>query len=287
MEMNYGMFSQPAIILRFMRVQVIKDDVQFFLRILRHDLIHEVQKLAATAAMIMSDFHHAGSHLKSSEESSSAMPLVLVIESPKSLSVREAKPTLGTLQCLNGRFLVHTDDNRILGRIQVQTNDVSGFLSELGVSTHAPTVASLQVNAMFPEYTPDLMRGDVSQLSSHQCSIPTGISRRWIGIQQGEYFPFRVLVVTGFLARTRRICQSFKTGCRKTLAPLYNHRPRQPYLLGYRFVLFALGGKQDKAGSLYRPIRRSSGPGYLFQFLSFFHGQFDIYFRFSHALIIT
>ncbi len=65
------------------------------------------------------------------------MTLVLVAKSPQSLPVGEAKPSLCTLQCLDGGLLIDTNNNGILRGIQVQPYDVSGFPGELGsVLTH-------------------------------------------------------------------------------------------------------------------------------------------------------
>ncbi len=55
MKMDLGMLSQPAIVLGLMGRQVVKDNMEFSVGILGHDLIHEVQKLPAAATSVVAD----------------------------------------------------------------------------------------------------------------------------------------------------------------------------------------------------------------------------------------
>src|SRR5271157_483194 len=105
-KMDQGMLGQPPVMLGLVGTEIIEDDVKLLFRVLCHDLIHEVQKLPAPAARIVSHFYHASSHFKSSEQCGSAMAFVFVIEPPECLPVRKTKPSLGPLKGLNGRLFV-------------------------------------------------------------------------------------------------------------------------------------------------------------------------------------
>lgn len=116
-EMDHRMLRQPTVMLWFLSLKIVKDDMKLFVRILSHDLIHKVEELPATAAVVMSDFHHARSYFQGSEQGGGAMPLVLMVKAAQSLSVRQTKPSLGTLKRLNRWLFVHTDYDGVLGRL--------------------------------------------------------------------------------------------------------------------------------------------------------------------------
>jgi len=53
MEVDVGISRKPAIVLGLVGVKVIQDDMEFLLRIMRHNLIPEVEKLPATPARVV------------------------------------------------------------------------------------------------------------------------------------------------------------------------------------------------------------------------------------------
>ena len=67
MEMDMRILSQPSVMLWLMGIQVVKDDMEFSVRILCHDLVHEIQELPSATTHIVADTHHAGGHFQRSE----------------------------------------------------------------------------------------------------------------------------------------------------------------------------------------------------------------------------
>ena len=51
--MHVRMAFQPAVVFRFVRVQVVQYNVQFTVRIRCHNLIHEIQKLSPAPPVVM------------------------------------------------------------------------------------------------------------------------------------------------------------------------------------------------------------------------------------------
>ena len=235
-EMDHRMLRQPAIMFWFVSLKIIQDHMKLFVRILSHNLIHKVEELPATTAVVMSDFHHSRSYFQGSEQGGGAMPLILMAKAAQSLSVRQTKPSLVPFKRLNRWLFIHTDYDGVLGRLQIQSNDISRLLGELGVGADAPTVAPLKVDTVASKYSPNVVRRDISQLMCNQCSCPTAISRWWIRVQQGKDAAFCIPIISRLLTRTRCIFECIKARLQKPLTPPYHHGTRQPNLLRYRLI---------------------------------------------------
>ena len=94
------------------------------------------------------------------------MALVLMTKTRQRLAIGQSDPTLRPFQGLNGWFFIDGQDERILGRIQIKTNNVGGLAGKLRVSRNAPTVAPFQFDALLAQNAPDLIgshRPDVGQ----------------------------------------------------------------------------------------------------------------------------
>ena len=100
MEMHQWMLGQPAVMLGLMGVEVVKDDVKLFVRVLGHHPIHEVQELATPAAKVVSHFHHTRSHFKGRKQGGGAVALVFMAESPQKPARREDEAIPGHVQGL-------------------------------------------------------------------------------------------------------------------------------------------------------------------------------------------
>ena len=55
------------------------------------------------------------------------MALVLMTKTRQRLAIGQSDPTLRPFQGLNGWFFIDGQDERILGRIQIKTNNVGGL----------------------------------------------------------------------------------------------------------------------------------------------------------------
>ncbi len=188
-EIDVRVTGQPAVVLRLVDIKVIQDNVQCLIRILCDHAVHEVQELPPASPVIMAGVHQSRGHFQGGKEGSGTMALVFVAETPCSLSIGQAQPTLGSLQGLNGGLLVPTEDKGILRRVHVEGNNIGGLPAKFRVSAHASAPAPLQVYAMLPQHSPNLMRRHVSQFFGHQLTGPTAASlRRW-SIQLGQNAP--------------------------------------------------------------------------------------------------
>src|SRR5512136_2356632 len=118
-DMAIGMSGQPPIMLGFMGVQVIQNDMQVCDGVEGNNVVHEVQELPATATRVMGSLHQPRGHFQGGKQGRSSVSFILVTEPPHSLSIRQTQPPLGTLQHLNGWLLIDTDNNCVFRWIQV------------------------------------------------------------------------------------------------------------------------------------------------------------------------
>src|SRR4030065_16639 len=84
-KMNMRMALQPVVSLGLMSVKVIQHHVDFFIRIACYHFVHKIQKLPASAALVVPGLHQSRCHLKSGKQGGGSMSLVLMIESMYSL----------------------------------------------------------------------------------------------------------------------------------------------------------------------------------------------------------
>src|SRR5262249_48380088 len=137
MKMDSGMGFEPAILLGFMRIEIVQHYMNLFVRIFGHQLVHEIQKFASAPAPIMSCMHQPGSHLQGSKERGRAMALVFVRKTGERSTVGQPDPALRPLQRLNAGLLIDTKHQRVLRRVQVEANYISRFAAELCSHTNS------------------------------------------------------------------------------------------------------------------------------------------------------
>lgn len=112
---------------------VIDDQVQ--LQILGHLLVDAPQKaeelLMAMPWLALGD-HRTGGHIEGSKQGGSAVADVVM---GHALHVAQAhrQQWLGAIQSLDLRFLVNAEHDSVLGRIQVQADDVAHLLHKEGI----------------------------------------------------------------------------------------------------------------------------------------------------------
>jgi len=120
--------GQPAIIFWFMGAEVIEDHVYFLVgvRIPEH-IVHEVQKLPASAPLGVFDLHLASHHIERRKEDGRSVTFVFVRKARQRPAVRQTKVALRTLQYLDARLLVYGDHQRSVGRRKVQADNISSL----------------------------------------------------------------------------------------------------------------------------------------------------------------
>ena len=138
-------------------VEVIEDDMQFHVRVERDDAVHEVQKLPTATVAVMTGMDKSRGHLESRKQGCRTMTLILMAKPSHGLAVREAQPTLGSHQGLDGRLFIGTEHHCIFGWVQIQSHNVRRLLSKLGVGAYAPTPPPSEMDAISAQHPPHLV----------------------------------------------------------------------------------------------------------------------------------
>src|SRR6516165_8050758 len=157
-KMHVWMTGPPAVVLGLMGTQIVHDHMNRLLRVIAgYQLVQEVQELAPPSSLPMVvERDLARQHVEGGEQCGRAMPLVVVTEAPQRLAIGQSQITLGTLQDLNVRFLVHRQHHGILRRVQVDADDVRRLGSKRRVGADAPTASPGQLDTLLAQNAPDL-----------------------------------------------------------------------------------------------------------------------------------
>jgi hypothetical protein len=278
--------SLPTVPLRLMGAEVVENDVNFLPGIIADQLVHEVQEVPASPAVVMTRFDLPGAHIQGCKQRRSAMALVLMVKALEGLPVGKAQVSLRTFQSLNRRLLIHTQNDRMVGRREVDSYQVRRLGGKLRVGRDAPTVSPLQANAVTGQGPPNLPGRDAAQGLGDQTAIPTAITRRGRLIEQSQDAPLHLLAVTPAPACARSILQAPQPLGGETTSPLAYGGGAKTQLLGDGGSGRARCCRQNQLGPQHQTLlgRRGSHPR--FQSSSLFRRQFN---RgcWSHAPIIS
>lgn len=111
--MDIGMRLQPAVLLRFVGVEIVQDDVNLPAGIVGHDPIHKVQELPAAPTPIVARSHLAGHNIQRRKQSGRAMAFVAMAEAVHGRAVGKANKSLRALQMPEYEaFRQHTEPGR-------------------------------------------------------------------------------------------------------------------------------------------------------------------------------
>ena len=90
MKMDLGMSFEPAILLGFMRIEIVQHNVNLLVRSFGHQLVHEIQKFASAPAPIVPCMHQPSGHLQGCKERACTMARVFVCKASKRSTIGQA-----------------------------------------------------------------------------------------------------------------------------------------------------------------------------------------------------
>src|SRR6516225_5504555 len=114
MEVDFWMFLEPAIAF-LVSVEIVDNDVHLAIREGGDHAVHEAEELDTAPPLGMLGNNLSGGDFERREQGRGAVPLVIMALAGQGASVRELQLTLRPLQCLDGRLLVDTENNRLGG----------------------------------------------------------------------------------------------------------------------------------------------------------------------------
>src|SRR5512136_458537 len=239
MEMDLRMTFDPMVSFGFMGTQIVHNHMDFFIRMFCNDFVDKIQELPAAPAVVMARFHLSRSYVQGGKQGARSMPSVLVVGSRQRLAMRQFKPSLSSLQRLNGWLFVQAQDQGILRRIKIKPNNIRGLARKFRIRRKTPTAPSLKANPSLAQHRPHFIIRD-ARLLPQKPSVPLDVSlrRRLINLAQNRLLG--LCGVFAWLPGTRFIQQTFhafldETGppfadpCDTCSQPIGNLRVRLPF----------------------------------------------------------
>ena len=157
------MARQPSVPLRLVGLEIIEHDVDLAVRVIGHDLVHEVEELDPPPAPIVSCLDLARGNVEGGEEGRRAVPLVVVAVARERAAVRQPEIALRPLERLDVRLLVDCEHERALRRVEVEADDLGRLGHEVGIVADAPRLLAVEVDLLGPQEAPDILIADVAQ----------------------------------------------------------------------------------------------------------------------------
>ena len=150
------------------------------------DVVHEVEELDAPTALIVRGRHLAGGHLEGGEQRRGAVALVFVAMAGQRPAVRQLQIALRPLQRLDRGLLVDADDDRVLGRRQVEPDDSAALAANSGSLLSHQDLRPGKIDLLGAQEAPDILHIDVAERRRHQRTRPARIARGRRPIQQRQ-----------------------------------------------------------------------------------------------------
>ena len=218
--------------------------------------VHEVEELEAAPALGMLGLDRAGGDLESGKQRGRAAPLVFVCLAVERAAIGQLEIPLRPLQGLNRRLFIDREEDRMVGRIEVEADDVRSLGGKLGVARETPGFAPGEIDPLRPQKAPDVLVADVAEFLGEQRHGP---ARQALGrrpVEQCQDAPSGVRAVGLRLARARRIRQSGEALLREPHPPTADHAPRASDLPGDRPAAPAVAGKEHHPRPLHQTMLR-------------------------------
>ena len=223
------------------------------------DGAQELQELgmAMPGQALPDDF--AGQHVQRREQRGGAVALVVVGHCGRPPFL-DGQRRLGAVQCLHGGLLVHTQHDRLLRRIEVQTDHVDQFLVELRVVGQLECLDQVRFEPARGPHPLHRRRGHPS-LGGHRPARPVGLAvRRGIPCQVHDLIDL-LLRDRGFAAAPGPDLAQLRQALLGEPGPPRPNRYRlHPYLRGDPRVRHTIGRQQQRLGPLNLPMRRGLRP---------------------------
>src|SRR5215472_5795396 len=89
---------QPTVVLGFVRVQIVEDDMDVAVGVVGDNAVHEVKKFDAPTTAVVARPDHPGGGIESGKQRRRTVPLVGMAEPGDCLAIGQLEPALGTLQ---------------------------------------------------------------------------------------------------------------------------------------------------------------------------------------------
>ena len=229
-EMDGRMPGEPAIVFGLVRVEVVQHHMELPAGMGGDHRVHEGEKLPpAPAVGVLGHRHLTGQHVERRKEGRGPVPFVLVADASNGGAVGEAQVPLSPLEGLDVRLLIDGEHHGVVGRVQIQADNVGGLGGKLRIGAQAPRPSALKLNPALPQDPPDVVLRHVPERLSNQRAGPRRVARRRGLIKLGEDTPLgRRRIVPTRRPGARPIGEPGQAPLRIAGAPFAHRRDADP-----------------------------------------------------------
>lgn len=210
------------------------------------DVLIEVAKeleklLMAVAGLALAD-HLAGGDLERREEGGGAVADVIMGDA-LDITQPHGEQRLGAIQGLNLAFFIHAQHQRVLGRVQIEADDVSDFFDKEGIVGELEVALAMGLKA---EGVPDSLDGGLGKTGgvSEGAATPMG-AVFGLGLEGGLNGEGNFFIGDGTRpSGPKFIMQSLETLFEKAFSPFADRTDGEVNLLGNGAVGLSVGGRE-------------------------------------------
>ena len=232
------------------RRHIVEDDVDLAARIGPGEEVEKVEELGGPVLGRGAGRDGAGGDLEGGRQDEGAVTLV-VVGVALDLPGPEGQHRLGPIERLDLGLLVDREDDRSLGRGEIQPDHVGHLRHELGIPAELERLGPMGLEAALPPDPQDRVRADPDGLRQ-AAGAPVGRPLRW-GEGRGQDPLADLPAIDRRPARPRAIGKAGETAFPKAGPPQAHRRDGDAKLGGDRDVGDPFGCPQDDL----RPQRRS------------------------------
>jgi hypothetical protein len=237
----------------FMDVEVIQDNVQVTFGKCRHDIIHKPKEVGGGAPLLHVRQNLTAGDLQRCKKRLSAVPDVFIRPTARLLCSQRQK-RLRPVQSLNAGFLIDTENQGIVGRVQVQTNYVQEFGFKVWIRAERKGSDSVRLQIRRDQYLMNRTRRQV-QIFRQRSHRPSAL-RFGLLTHTMLYFLPDVRAMLGRSARTESIFKPVKPIRLESLSPLSDSDFGQSKRRSDLLVCLARCRTKDDANALGKALRR-------------------------------
>src|SRR6202140_2405289 len=179
----------------------------------------------------------SGSDFERRKQCCRAMPLVVVALAGQGAAIWQLQIALRSLQSLDRGLFVHAQHNGLLGRGDMESNNIGGFGRKVRIVALTPGLASREVNLVAAQEPPDILDVNIAQRLGQQGAGPACKPFWWRFVQQPQNPLVGGLRIDRLLARPRLVFQPFKAMIGIAVPPKADNPRLHPNLLAIDRVL--------------------------------------------------
>ena len=216
------------------------------------DVLEEAQELLMTMPWLALGDDLAGGHVQGGKEVGGTVTDVAMRDA-FDVSEPEGQERLGSLQRLSLAFLVDAEHHRVVGRVEVESDDIADLLGEERIGGELEVLLPVRLDV---ERCPDAMDRGLRhpRRVCHGTATPVRAAVGRLGLERPLQQHHDFVVFDGaWLSRPAFVVQAHEALSSEALAPLAHRLAAGADPLGNRLVVQPIGAQKHDLGTAHEP----------------------------------